>query len=94
MWGGHFQKGFSKWGNTFHTVGGTFWWAQKPRSREKAACLLPCLAGTVYSVVTLAMAIVLAAISVFSFHHGLKASDAPGTLQAPIARLELLRGLA
>lgn len=54
---------------------------------------LPCW-DCVYSVVTLATATVLAAISFFSFHHGLKTSGAPGILQARIARLELLRGLA
>lgn len=66
--GEDFQKGFSEWGNPFHTVGGAFWWVQIQRSREKAACLPPCLAGEcVYSVAIMATATVLAAISSFSF---------------------------
>lgn len=79
--GEDFLKRFSEWGNTLHTVGGTFWWAQIQRSREKAACLPPCLAGEcVYSVATTATVTVPAAISFYSFQRGLKTSSSPGTL--------------
>lgn len=47
--GEDFLKGFSEWGNTFHTVGGTFWW---PRHRDLGRRQLACLPAFLESVST------------------------------------------